>query len=392
MRAFLLPFSQDRTITFPMKRETPTFAGLILLFLLNGCVTVDPVLEDPETKHRLDALFVDVEVGDPETGILQLSDEMKQQLEERVDPAWGDARKFLQLGEYFFNSDERDIQYDAWSTSTAEETFITGRGNCLSMSILFVAAARHLKFDGRFETVEVKPSWTHEGETMIRYEHIVATGNLGSSIYSVDFLPQFIGERGPRTRVTDDQALALYYGNLAVEAIVTEDLDLGIYKSLQALKLWPENSNAWSNLGTAYRRKGESELAEASYRRALALNRDNYSALSNLTQFYLMEDRGEEANIYLRTVSRYYRRNPYYHLQVARMQVQAGDVVGARTNLERATRLKKNDPVLYDALSDIYEKLNDQEASTKHAGRAEKLRQSAGKLQEQEMLSPDQLR
>ena len=29
-----------------------------MLFLLNGCVTVDPVLEDPEIKLRLDGLFV----------------------------------------------------------------------------------------------------------------------------------------------------------------------------------------------------------------------------------------------------------------------------------------------------------------------------------------------
>ena len=336
-------------------------------------MSVDPVIEDPETKRRFDALFVDVEVEDPETAILLLSNEMKLVLEERIDPAWGDARKFLQLGQYFFNDDERHIQYDAGMTGTAEETFMAGHGNCLSMSILFVAAARHLKFDSHFETVVVEPSWTHEGETMIRYEHIVAAGNLGSSKYVVDFLAQLIGERGPSTRVTDEQALALYYGNLAVEAIVTGDLDASVYKSLQSLKLWPKNSNTWSNLGTAYRRKGDSQLAEASYRRALSLSRDNYSALSNLTRFYLLEGRESEADIYLRRVSRYYRRNPHYHLQVARMQIQTGDFVGARANLERATRLKKDDPVLVEALSDVYEKLKDQGASRQDTPRVKTL-------------------
>ena len=208
---------------------------------------------------------------------------------------------------------------------------------------------------------------------MIRYEHIVAAGNLGSSKYVVDFLAQFIGERGPSTRVTDEQALALYYGNLAVEAIVTGDLDASVYKSLQSLKLWPKNSNTWSNLGTAYRRKGDSQLAEASYRRALSLSRDNYSALSNLTRFYLLEGRESEADIYLRRVSRYYRRNPYYHLQVARMQIQTGDFEGARANLERATRLKKDAPVLVEALSDVYEKLKDQGASRQDTPRVKTL-------------------
>ena len=389
-----LPFPSDRTITFSMKGEILKIAGLTWICLLNGCATVDPVLEDPAVKHQLDALLVDVEVGDPQAEMLQLSDELKRQLDRRVDPSWGDARKFLQLAEYFFGSEELDIQYDAWFTRTAEETFVAARGNCLSMSSLFVAAARHLKFDGRFETVEVTPNWTHEGETMIRYEHIVAGGNLGGSSYIVDFLPQFVGERGPRTILTDNQALALYYSNLAVEAIVTGDLQEGVYKSLQAITLWPRNSNAWSNLGTAYRRKGESHLAEASYRRALSLNRNNYSALSNLTQFFLLEGLDEEAEAYLQTVSRYYRRNPYYHFQVAQMQINAGNYEEARTHLERATRLKKNDPELHDALADIYGKLNDLQASATHADRAQRLRQQikARRHKEQEILNPGQLK
>ena len=94
------------------------------------------------------------------------------------------------------------------------------------MSSLFVAAARHLDFDGYFQIVTVPPSWTHEGSTMIRYEHIVAAGDLGQTEYVVDFLPEFTGDKKQRSRITDEQALALYYSNLAVESMVSGDVTI----------------------------------------------------------------------------------------------------------------------------------------------------------------------
>ena len=366
--------------------------AIILVFLISGCVSAPPEI-DPVTDAELMQRIAEVSVGDPNEVLLPLSDDILEALTERVDPDWGDLRKFKQLSAFFFDADEMNIQYHAWSTLDPNSTFNKRQGNCLSMSSLFVAAARHLDFDGYFQTVKVTPSWTHEGNTMIRYEHIVAAGKLGQTEYVVDFLPEFTGEEKLRSRISDEQALALYYSNLAVEAMVTGDIPDGIYKSLQGLQLWPDNSNIWSNLGTAYRRTGETELAEASYRRALMHNRNNYSALSNLTQLYVLNGRDEEADRYLSTVSRYYRRNPYYHLQLGDMQITQGKLELARKNLERASRLEKDDPLLFDALAEAYDRLNDPTSSTASAKRAEKIRQKERlrKLKEQSMVNPGQL-
>lgn len=365
---------------------------LILILLVSGCASAPPEI-NPAADAELSARIAEVSVGLPEDVLLPLSDEVKQALTERVNPDWGDIRKFNQLSAYFFDADEMNIQYHAWSTYDPDGTFNKRRGNCLSMSSLFVAAARHLDFDGYFQIVTVPPSWTHDGSTMIRYEHIVAAGDLGQTEYVVDFLPEFTGDKKQRSRITDEQALALYYSNLAVESMVSGDLPDGIYKSLQGLKLWPENSDIWSNLGTAYRRTGEYELAEASYRRALVYERNNYSALANLTQLYLLNDREEEADQYLKTVSRYYRRNPYYHLQLAEMQINQGKLEHARKNLERASRLGKDDALLFDALAESYDRLNDPTASVASAKRAEKLRQKERlrRLKEQSIVNPGQI-
>ncbi|MBO6556520.1 MAG: hypothetical protein JJ934_12325 [Pseudomonadales bacterium] len=363
---------------------------IILTFLISGCVSAPPEI-DPIADAELTQRIAGVAVGHPEAVLLPLSEEVRQALVARVDPNWGDLRKFKHLSAFFFDADEMNIQYHAWSTLDPNNTFYKRQGNCLSMSSLFVAAARYLDFDGYFQTVKVSPSWSHEGNTMIRYEHIVAAGKLGQTEYVVDFLPEFAGTEKQRSRISDEQALALYYSNLAVEAMVTGDNSDGIYKSLQGLQLWQDNANIWNNLGTAYRRIGETELAEASYRRALMHNRNNYSALSNLTQLYLLNGRDEEADRYLTTVSRYYRRNPYYHLQLGDMQITQGKLELARKNLQRAFRLEKDDPLLFDALAEAYNRLNDPTSSSASSKRAEKIRQKERLRKLQSMVNPGQL-
>ena len=366
--------------------------SLILLVFLASC-TATPSEFIPAEDAELTARIAAVSVAESGDELLQLSDEIRQSLIERVDPDWGDIRKFRQLSAFLFGADEMNIRYDVWLTHDAKDTFDKKRGNCLSLSSLFVAAARHLDIDSYFETVEVAPKWAHEGNTMIRYEHIVAAGRLGQTEYVVDFLPEFTGEKKGRLRISDEQALALYYSNRAVEAMINEDFPGGIHTLLQALRLWPENSSIWSNLGAGFRRTGDSALAEASYRRALKHDRHNYSALANLTRLYLMEGRDEEADQYLRAVSRYYRRNPYYHFQLARMQITRGDLERARKNLERATALEKDDPRLYDALADTYNRLNNPELSMKSAKRAESIRQKEQlrRLKEQSIVNPGRL-
>ncbi len=362
---------------------------LSILWLVSGCA-IAPLELDPALETELAEMIQGVSVDSPDLVLLALSESSSEEILAQINRDWSDTYKVQRLSRLFFDSDQKNIQYDAWSTGTAEETFVSGRGNCLAMSSLFVSAARLLRFDARFQTVQVTPRWTHEGSTLIRYEHIVATGSVGQRNYVIDFMPEFSGESEDTRIISDEQALALYYSNLAVESLVAGDMDEARRKSLQGLKLWRENSNIWSNLGTVFRRQGQVRLAEASYRQALVYQRQNYTALANLTQLYLLEGRDEEAEQYLRTVSRYYRRNPYYYLQFARMQLETGDLSGASQSLNRAVSLERNDPLLFDELARVYEQLEDSASSNAANVRAERIRkkQKARQLREQDLIRP----
>jgi len=84
---------------------------------------------NPTADAELSERIAEVTVGTPEDVLLPLSDEVKRELTERVDPDWGDIRKFNQLSTYFFDAGELNIQYHAWSTYDPDGTFAKRRGN-----------------------------------------------------------------------------------------------------------------------------------------------------------------------------------------------------------------------------------------------------------------------
>jgi len=243
------------------------------------------------------------------------------------------------------------------------------------MTSLFIAAARYVGLDAHFQTVAVDPTWDHEGNTMIRYEHIVATGNLaGGGLYVVDFLPEFVLGDMRTHLISDEQALALYFNNLGAEGVVDGRIDDAILNLRHAINLRPQFSDAWNNIGAAMRRAGEYELAEFSYRRAIHQDYRNYSALSNLAQFYAYRGREKEASQFQGRVNRYRAQNPYFHYFHAQLSFQKGDYDGARKSLKKSIRLKREEPDFYVALAKIHEHMGEEAESIEMLALAEKYR------------------
>lgn len=346
----------------------------LAMLLLTGCANFE-YRYTPEEEARLMQQVLGDDRVTPSAPTLYLSDEARQVLADRINPRWSDRRKLNALRSFLFDEDELNIQYASDATLTAMEVWNQGVGNCLSMTNLFVAAAREVGLTARFRTVEVRPTWDHEDLTMIRYEHILASGDLrGGAEYIVDFLPEFvIGEKASE-RITDAHALALYFNNVGAERVIAEDYDGAIASLRKSLLIKEDFTDAWNNLGAAYRRRGDGELAEFAYQRAIKADGSNYSALSNLAQYYELSGRQKEARHFMNRVERYRKRNPYFHYFVARVLFERGDVEDAVGVLERSIELKRDEPDFYEALADGYARLGNERASTRYANLAAKYR------------------
>ncbi|MCB1645259.1 MAG: tetratricopeptide repeat protein [Pseudomonadales bacterium] len=353
--------------------DHPVIAALLTtLLLLGGCASsfTSPFSEEQSQLYLQEVLSFSNTL--PAVDMLALTDEMKAALSEAVPQNLTPAQRLTAVREFLFSEDGLNIQYHADLTKTAAETWQSRAGNCLSMTNLFVAAARNVGLPASYQTVQVEPIWNQEGATMIRYEHIVATGRLpGANRYVVDFLPEFVLGDYESEPASDNVAFALYYSNLGAEDLVDGNTERALQYLTESLRLNPQSTDAWSNIGAAFRRSGEIRLAEFSYHQALMLDGRNFSALNNLAALYLHQGRREDARKVEAQVARYRRRNPYYHYFLANGFYERGRYDEALMLLEASVRLKKDEPEFYLAMARTYARQGDEASEQKMLAKAD---------------------
>ena len=160
----------------------------VVVLILTRCTAIDlesEFLLDSELQAQIldqtsDA-FADI---DP----LFLSDDLKRHLNEYIGPARDDRARVERLQDFLYDEAFLGISYSAEKTHTAMELYETRTGNCLSAMNLYIAMARYLGVEARFQRVDVQPSWDKRGGLLVLSQHINATGRFDqASRYVADF-------------------------------------------------------------------------------------------------------------------------------------------------------------------------------------------------------------
>lgn len=358
-----------------------TKVSIFLLFLyLAGCTTQvetpSPVLVDEILGVGLTGGALPLEPVD----ILALSEDLRTFVDERIDRRWRTVKRLGELRNILFSSDLFAIEYESGKTKTATETYQSKSGNCLSMTNLFIAMARYSGLDARYHLVKARPEWDQSGNTLIWTQHINSTGILGSGDrYVLDFLPQQRAIREDMETISDNYAHAIFYNNLAAEAIIEEQYDAAIGYLRTALSIEPEMADVWNNMGATQRRLKRVDLARASYQQAVRFDPYNNAAMSNLSRIYMQEGNVKLGNYFANKVKRHRAKNPYYRYSNARSALIDGDYARAREELNIAIHLKKDEAMFFDALAEVYEGLGDQEKKQISLQLAETIRAESSK-------------
>ena len=348
--------------------------SVVLVLMLTRCASIDLESEfrlDNELQARIldqtsDA-FADI---DP----LFLSDELKGQLDSYIGYVRDDRKRVELLQDFLYDEANLGIIYSAEKTHTAMELYNARSGNCLSAMNLYVAMARHLGIEARFQRVDVQPSWDKRGGLLVLSQHINATGRFDQTIrYVADFTPEIALQQLTSKVISDTQARALYFNNLGVEALVAHNYEGAIAYFKNALFLDPENAIAWNNVGAAFNRVGDRALAQYSYRTAFELDGNSATAIANLAKFYHVQGDTRRARAYELAIERFNAMNPYYHYAQGHVAYGEGDLALARKAFERALALKEEEPDFYVALGRIYFEQGDLVAARKLSREAEEL-------------------
>lgn len=129
--------------------------------------------------------------------------------------------------------------------------------------------------------------------------------------------------------------------SLGYQFILNEDLDRAEFNLKRSIELVPNWWYSWDNLGVVYARKGEHELAEKSFQKAIDINRFPTAYHNMATLLFLVEKDYKRASEFLDKALEMFPRNIMFWRMKAISDYNLGNQDGAQ---EAASELLRLDP------------------------------------------------
>jgi len=250
------------------------------------------------------------------------------------------------------------LHYSNDRTRTINEVWLERKANCLSLTLVYVMLAKHLRINATFAESLEAINWSRVGNVVRAEKHMVAViqRHSGGDLVA-DFLSQTRSRYGNYfvNIVTDAHAKSMYYSNIAVEALIVNDIDTAAERISVALEHDPASSQAWNVKGVIEKHRGNTADAIRSYITSIRYNPNNAAAVSNLAALYKAEGFLEES-VRLRALEGSLRKkDPYYFAFLASEAMEKNDLVKAQKSLQRAIKIHPKDADFYVTLSHVYQ-------------------------------------
>lgn len=338
----------------------------------------------------------------PDVDILAINHEITSMLDNMVVKIRNPKKRMEALKKILLQKVQYDTVGDSYGVKTAQETFDSGTGNCLSFSNLFVAMARYVGFKTKYQEIPTLPNWTREGEVLFFTRHIGASVDVyepnnniiqlelsddnlfvlvDSSFFSYIFAPSELDPYAPDINlysahpIPDYRAFAQYYNNIGSQNVAEGNNAKAFQYFVKALKIDPQLSFAWSNLGVLYRRNRQFDASEAAYFQGLAVTHGSSDSslmiiMNNMANLYDNTGDTEKAAFYKDQVASFREKNPYYQYTAAKTAYYDALYEKSVKHFKKAIHLKNNEHLFYYGLALAYLKMNDTKNAEKNIDKA----------------------
>jgi len=234
-------------------------------------------------------------------------------------------------------------------TYTASEALENSAGNCLALAILTTALARQADIEVGYQLTDSFPVFESTGSLIKRGLHVrtilydptwVATE--GILVFSrpgirIDYFPsdsdRFI------SNTTESEYFAMYYRNIAVNAIEDKDLPKAYWLLLESLELSPNNPDSLNMLAIIYDRAGDTRKSEEIYKFGIQNSTRQVALLRNYGMFLRRQLRHAEADIVERRLAELDDPNPFDWIIAGQEAYKDGDFRRAIRFFKKSTEL-----------------------------------------------------
>ena len=301
-----------------MKRAS-WLASMLFAGVLASCASVqhssseispEPLTESPGLSFEADQFGERpdiIAIAD----IYRLSEDQQKSFQTYFDdPGMQDMPAHRRVYEYL-ESSTMNFGYQG-DTYAAQEALRKSSGNCLSLAILTTALAELAGVDTGYQLVDSLPVFESQGNVVFKGQHVRTKlyepdrepANGEPVIRRGGLLVDYFANAGDRfvSNISEAGYQAMYYNNLASEAISRKDYDTAFWLLREALELTPDDAGAINSMAIVYRRSGNENKAEEIYKYGIVNLPNKVSLLRNYRALLMGQGRfteAEEVNVKL---------------------------------------------------------------------------------------------
>jgi len=202
---------------------------------------------------------------------IALTPEIRAAARELGGNGGGDLDRLRRIQSALYDSSRFAFSYEAGATYTAGEALAARKGNCVSMTNLFIALARAVGIRVRAGYLSPPAVGEKRGDLVYVTAHVVAIFENFHEKVVFDFYRLSVDPEVDLKRLDDLGLAALTLNNRAVESLAHGDLSRAEQEFEAVVRLAPDYAAAHGNLGVVRRREGDLPGALDAYRSALAL-------------------------------------------------------------------------------------------------------------------------
>jgi len=355
-----------------------SLAVLLLLLVLSGCAHKGSGSSYTAKDSWIQAtIHYQQNTPSPSADLLNINQQMRDLVHAKF-PQKLRSNVAVAIANWLVDEDGYAMQYAKGANLTPIEAFQQKRGNCLSFTMLLVALGKELDIEIQFNAVDIPDTYGLDEELgMVYYRHINGVLKRPHVKHIFDLAMGEYDTGYPQRVISEQQAMALFYNNLAIDALGKGELQEAQHRVKTSIALSPDNADLWVNLGVVLKRSKQPNLAKKSFQHAFNLDRNNAAAASNLERFYREQGSTLKAATYLRKANRARRSNPYYHYQTALDDYRKQHYRNALRSTKRAITLHNKDPRFFELKSLISQQQHNYKSALKSLDKAHKLASNA---------------
>ena len=303
----------------------------ICLLVLSGCA--QQASKKITTKSNPPQLQVNHALFQTKTNSTPTFDSLFQLTDEQKQFFLSDYKLRLEKGSKphealadFMSIKFQDFNYygETYDASTA---ILNAQGNCMSLAMITSAYAKLVGLEYDYKMVNSQPIFDKQNGYLLVSSHVQSRlfdptfqqkkgfFNFTRPMIVVDYFSS--SNNYPGRVLLENTFIAMYYVNLAAQAIVAGDIEHAFNLSMEALKHDNQYSGAVNLLAILHKKKGDYKTAEALYNYGLFYDENNVRLLSNYVILLKSQGRMDDVSIQQSRLDKLDDPNPYAWLEQA---------------------------------------------------------------------------